>query len=228
MLLIFDLDDTLLHTHRVFVELTEAFLARMAELGFDDDNVYYTLDSFDCEIIEDADAYVSWAFPKAMRKTYEFYCDKFFEPVDEAEAEALEQLGFGFRYAEYELIPHAKQVLDELAEDGHRLVLLTQGGYEEQKFKVEQHLLNEFFDEIVVVDKKTPAVYANVMERHGFAAKDTVVIGNSPKSEVLPALAVGARPILVRVTDSWNFEEVTLPENVPVVNNLSAILELLR
>ncbi len=61
MLLIFDLDDTLVYTHRVFMQLTEQFLARMAELGFDDENVYYTLDSIDREIVESEGAYVPWA-----------------------------------------------------------------------------------------------------------------------------------------------------------------------
>ena len=53
----------------------------MAALGFDDDNVYYTLDAFDREAIEQADAYVPWAFPQAMRKTYEFYCERLLSAV---------------------------------------------------------------------------------------------------------------------------------------------------
>ena len=39
MLLIFDLDDTLIYTHQVFVELTAEFLQQMADLGMSDENV---------------------------------------------------------------------------------------------------------------------------------------------------------------------------------------------
>lgn len=227
MLLIFDLDDTLIYTHQVFVELTAEFLQQMADLGMSDDNLYYTLDAYDREAVEQADAYVPWAFPQAMRKTYEFYCEKYFHPLDEAQAETFEALGNSFREADYPLVDGVKTLLDTLADDGHRLVLLTQGGYDEQKYKVELHHLNEYFHEIIVVDKKTPAVYLNIMERHNFAPSQTVVIGNSLKSEIAPALAVQAKPILVRVCQGWDFENIELEQRVPVVRQLMDILTLL-
>lgn len=228
MLLIFDLDDTLIHTHRVFLALTEEFLRRMAALGLADENVYYTLDAFDRENIESAEAYVPWAFPRAMRQTYEFYCEKYFAPYDEAVAEELEALGESFRYAEYPLIDGAKQLLDEVLEAGHTTVLLTQGAYDEQRFKVEQQNLAEFFAEIIVVDKKTPQVLANIMQRHGFAPADTIVIGNSPKSDIAPALASGVYPIKVAVTDSWDFEEQPLFGDYAEADSLAEAGRLIR
>lgn len=227
MLLIFDLDDTLIYTHQIFVELTEAFLQQMAALGFADENVYYTLDAFDREAVELADAYVPWAFPQAMRQTYAFYCEKYFQPFDEEQAASFENLGNSFREADYPLVDGAKTLLDTLAEAGHRLVLLTQGGYEEQKYKVEQHHLNEYFHEIIVVDKKTPEVYQNIMQRHKFAPDDTWVIGNSLKSEVVPALAVQANPVWVKVCQGWDFENVALVKKVPEVSRLIDILAIL-
>ncbi len=228
MLLIFDLDDTLIYTHQVFVELTEQFLQQMAALGFDDDNVYYTLDAFDREAIEQADAYVPWAFPQAMRKTYEFYCERCYQPLDEEQLAAFEELGNSFREADYPLVDGARLVLDLRAEAGHKLVLLTQGGYDEQKYKVELHNLNEYFAEIIVVDKKTPAVYQNIMQRHAFALSQTVVIGNSLKSEIAPALAVGAAAVLVRVCQGWDFENIELTQRVPVVHKLVELLPLFQ
>ena len=228
MLLIFDLDDTLIYTHQVFVELTDEFLQQMAALGLSDDNLYYTLDAFDREAIEQADAYVPWAFPQAMRQTYAFYCEKFFQPYDEEQAAAFEALGNSFREADYPLVDGTKTLLDTLADGGHRLVLLTQGGYEEQKYKVELHHLNEYFHEIIVVDKKTPAVYQNIMQRHEFAPKQTVVIGNSLKSEIAPALAVQAHAILVQVCQGWDFENIELAQKVPEVHSLIDILPLIN
>lgn len=231
MLLIFDLDDTLIYTHPVFVELTKQFLQQMAELGFDDENVYYTMDAFDCEAVEEADAYVPWAFPNALRRTYEFYCEKSYQLVDEEQAAYFEELGNSFRTAEYPLAEGAKWVLDELLEAGHRLVLLTQGGYEEQKYKVELHNLPNYFDEIIVVDKKSTAVYQNIMQRHGFGPKQTVIIGNSLKSEIRPALELGALPIWVQICQGWDFEHAELGEGSKAVlkaHSLPEILELLH
>lgn len=228
MLLIFDLDDTLVYTHRVFMQLTEQFLARMAELGFDDDNVYYTLDAIDREIVESENAYVPWAFPTAMQRTYQFCCEKYFAPYDEYEAAALAELGSSFREADYQLLPGTKPLLDGLNEAGHTLVLLTQGDYEVQNFKVRQHNLGQYFDEIIVVNKKTPEVYNNIMQRHGFAPKDTAVIGNSLKSEVALALAVGARAVLVTAAEGWQFEDETVTGDYAVARTLAEVPELLR
>ena len=77
-----------------------------------------------------------------------------YQPLDEEQLAAFEELGNSFREADYPLVDGARLVLDLLAEAGHKLVLLTQGGYDEQKYKVELHNLNEYFAEIIVVDKK--------------------------------------------------------------------------
>lgn len=228
MLLIFDLDDTLIHTHRVFLDLTDEFLHRMAELGLGDENVYYTMDSFNREAVEDNNAYVPWAFPKAMRKTYEFYCEKDFVPYYEEIADELEQLGWGFREAEYKQVAGAKILLDEMLDAGHTLVMLTQGGYEEQRFKVEQQHFNEFFDEIIVVDKKGVDVLQNVLQRHGFLPQNTVVIGDSAKSDIAPALAVGAYAIKAEVSENWEFEAEDLPEGYMVAHSLAEVGTLIK
>lgn len=223
MLLIFDLDDTLIHTHRVFLELTDEFLRRMAGLGMADENVYYTMDSFNREAVEDNGAYVPWAFPRAMRKTYEFYCEKDFVPYDDEVADELEELGWGFKEAEYTQVPGAKILLDEMAERGHILVLLTQGGYDEQRFKVEQQHFNEFFDEIVVVDKKGPDVLRRLIEQCGFLPRETIVIGDSAKSDIAPALAVGAHAIKAEVSENWEFEAQDLPQGYRVAHSLPEV-----
>lgn len=228
MLLIFDLDDTLIHTHRVFLELTDEFLRRMAELGLGDENVYYTMDSFNREAVEDNAAYVPWAFPKAMRKTYEFYCEKDFVQYYDEVADELEELGWGFKEAEYTQVPGAKILLDEMAEAGHILVMLTQGGYDEQRFKVEQQHFNEFFDEIVVVDKKGPDVLRRLIEQCGFLPRETIVIGDSAKSDIAPALAVGAHAIKAEVSENWEFEAQDLPEGYRVAHSMAEVGEIIR
>lgn len=227
MLLIFDLDDTLVYTHQVFVDLTRQFLQEMATLGFDDENVYYTMDAFDCEAVEEADAYVPWAFPRALRRTYEFYCERNYQQVDEEIAEHFEELGGSFRSADYPLVEGAKWLLDQLAEQGHRLVLLTQGGFEEQKYKIELHNLQSYFDEIIVVDKKTRLVYENIMQRHGFEPKQTAIIGNSLKSEIRPAVELGVLPVWVKVCQGWEFERVSIEDCAKAVQAVQRLPEIL-
>lgn len=228
MLLIFDLDDTLIYTHRVFMRLTDEFLARMAAFGFDDGDVYATMDEIDRGIVTAADAYVPWAFPTAMRRTYRLYCQKYGVSYDAAAADGLERLGNGFRETAYQLLPGAKALLEQLSAAGHKLALLTQGDYDVQYYKIRQHDLARYFAAVKVVAKKTPAVYNELMREYGFAPADTAVIGNSLKSEIAPALAVGARPILVTAAESWSFEETPVAGGYAVAQTLAEVAELLR
>ncbi len=227
MLLIFDLDDTLVVTHPVFVRLTQQFLDGMRVLGMWDEQLYPTLDAVDRGIVEQAGAYVPWAFPQAMRRTYTAYCAKFGREFDERQAADFEALGASFARADYPLVEGTRGLLTALRQAGHRLLLLTQGGRQEQLFKVEQHDLARYFAEVVVVDKKTPFVYNEIMRRQRVAPEQTVVIGNSLKSEVAPALVVGARAIHVLVEDAWTFEDAAVEGEYDRAHSLAEVAALL-
>ena len=105
MLLIFDLDDTLVVTHPIFMRLTEQFLDEMRGLGLWDEQLYPTLDAIDRGIIEQAGEYVPWAFPQAMRRTYTVYCEKMGVPYDEQQAAHFEELGGSFAGAYHPPVP---------------------------------------------------------------------------------------------------------------------------
>lgn len=210
MLLIFDLDDTLVVTHPVFVRLTQQFLDEMRGLGLWDDELYPTLDAIDRGIIEQAGAYVPWAFPQAMCRTYTAYCEKKGVSFDAEQAARFEALGGSFAAADYPLVEGARSLLAALQAAGHQMVLLTQGGRKEQLYKVDMHKLAQYFDEVLVIDRKTPQEYAAIIDRCGVPPQQTVVIGNSLKSEVAPALAVGAQAIHIIVESSWDFEDIAV------------------
>lgn len=226
-LLIFDLDDTLVVTHPIFVQLTERFLQRMRKLGLWDEELYPTMDAIDRGIIDAAGEYVPWAFPTSLRRTYEIYCEKYGRVFDGAEAEAMYELGGSFAGAYHPLVPGAYELLTAAKEAGYKMVLLTQGGRNEQLFKVEQHGFGQYFTEVVVIGKKTPEVYRSLIERYCVRPEDTTVIGNSLKSEVAPALAVGAAAIHMLVESSWAYEDVEVEGEYRQARTLAEAAEIL-
>src|SRR5579884_3582330 len=85
------------------------------------------------------------------------------------------------------------------------------GDREEQLFKVEQSGVERFFREVVVAHEKNVATYEEIVRRLGLDANMTWMIGNSPRSDINPALAAGLRAVFVPHPHTWHMEheEVT-------------------
>lgn len=228
-LLIFDLDDTLIHTHLVYLQVTAEIIDRMEELGICDDNLYYTLDNYDQETVEDDGCFKQDAFPRAVQKTYDFYCQKLnLEYRDDVAAE-LNEIAWQINSIKYEPVDGAKLLLDTLAETGrYHMVLLTKGDEEIQNKKAKDNGFHNYFDEIIVVPNKDARVFGDVIAKYGVKNSDTWIIGNSVRSEIIPAQQLGARHILTAVTESWGYEAVENIPDCPMVENLLDCLAIIK
>ncbi len=94
----------------------------------------------------------------------------------------------------------------------HDLVVLTKGDAEEQNLKVERSGLREFFREIVVVPEKDIAAYHRVVREVQVDPKRTWMIGNSPRSDINPALAAGLKAVFIPHQHTWQLEHEDVPE----------------
>lgn len=228
-LLIFDLDDTLIETHSVFLRITNEILARMEDEGIIDDNLYYTFDSFDQEMVEETGSFKLELFAKAAEKTYDFYCQKLnLEYKDETAMELME-IAWQIKTAEHRLVDGAKDLLDELwNDDDFTMVLVTRGDEDSQRQKIKNSGLKHYFAETYVVENKTPQVYAEIMRLHGFEPSASWIIGNSIRAEIMPAKALGANCILTAVTEeTWGYENVETEIDCPQVTKLADCLNIL-
>ncbi|SON56382.1 dUMP phosphatase [Hartmannibacter diazotrophicus] len=124
-----------------------------------------------------------------------------------------------------ETLPHARETLEALSET-HRLVLVTKGDLFDQERKLAQSGLGDFFDAVEIVSDKTMATYERVFARHGDGPDRAVMIGNSLKSDVLPAIAAGAHGIFVPHPLSWALEHAEPPQNEPLYHEIEHLGEL--
>lgn len=128
-----------------------------------------------------------------------------------------------------ELLPHAAEVVERLAAS-HRLVLITKGDLLDQERKLAQSGLGEMFDAVEIVSDKTPAVYARAFTRHGDGPGRAMMVGNSMKSDVRPAIAAGAWGVFVPHGLTWELEHAEAPEGHPrfrEIADLGALPDLL-
>jgi putative hydrolase of the HAD superfamily len=109
-----------------------------------------------------------------------------------------------------ETLPHVQQTLERLNQD-YRLVLITKGDLFDQERKLAQSGLGEFFDAVEIVSNKDTTTYERIFKRHGDGPARSMMIGNSLKSDVVPAIEAGSWGVFVPHELTWVLEHVEAP-----------------
>lgn len=109
-----------------------------------------------------------------------------------------------------ETLPHVRETLEALAGD-YRLVLITKGDLFDQERKLAASGLGDLFDAIEIVSDKTASTYERIFARHGDGAARAMMVGNSLKSDIWPALAAGAWAVHVPHDLTWALEHAQEP-----------------
>jgi putative hydrolase of the HAD superfamily len=135
--------------------------------------------------------------------------------MNEEKIERIEDFARSIAEQEIELLPDVEETLAELS-TRHRLILMTKGNHAEQADKLTRSGLASYFSEVEIVAEKDPATYREVIQRHasapraGCASQSYWMIGNSPKSDINPALAAGLNAVFLFHNDTWVLEHATL------------------
>ncbi|MEW9834525.1 HAD family hydrolase [Mesorhizobium marinum] len=111
-----------------------------------------------------------------------------------------------------EILPHAGETLQALAGQ-YRLVLITKGDLVDQERKIAQSGLGGLFEAVEIVSDKNRATYERIFGRHGGGPAASMMIGNSLKSDVLPAIAAGSWGVYVPHDLTWAYEHAEAPED---------------
>lgn len=124
-----------------------------------------------------------------------------------------------------EVVPHAHETLKALHRD-YRLVLITKGDLFDQERKLAASGLGDFFHAVEIVSDKSPSTYSKAFSRHGDGAEHSLMVGNSLKSDVLPALEAGSWSVYVPHALTWSYEHAEKPENHPRFREIAHLGDL--
>ena len=109
--------------------------------------------------------------------------------------------------APVELLEGVRETVEVLSRN-YRLMLLTKGDLFDQESKLARSGMGELFSAVEIVSEKNVETYRAIMRRHGVEPRQFLMIGNSLKSDVLPALEAGASAIHVPYFTTWAHEQV--------------------
>jgi putative hydrolase of the HAD superfamily len=215
--LIFDADDTLWENNVLFERVREDFFAWLAH----PDEAHARAVR---EEIESANVarhgYGSAVF---LRTLHDCVAQLRGRPVTAAERAGIEELAAAFVRHELELVPGVADVLAELG-TRHELRLMTKGDPAEQQAKIDASGLVGHFRSVHVVARKDVATYRGLAAALALDPSTTWMIGNSPRSDILPARAAGLNAVFVPHPHTWEHEDAEFDD--PAVLTVASLREL--
>jgi putative hydrolase of the HAD superfamily len=203
--LLIDADDTLWENNVYFERAIAAFISFLNHHEYSPDEVRQALNAVERETIL-AHGYGLPSFTRSLVTCFERLSP---EPISEEKRQRV--IGFARSIAEQEieLLPQVEPTLRDLA-SRHRIILMTKGDHAEQADKVRRSGLAVYFSAVEIVTEKDPATYKAVIARHELAPRSSWMIGNSPKSDINPALAAGLHAVFLFHKHTWILEHAAL------------------
>lgn len=221
--LLIDADDTLWENNVYFERAIAQFISFLNHRERSGFEVREILNDVERECIV-SHGYGLHSFTHALVKTFERLS---VEPLTPALHQTIH--GFSRTIAEQpvQILPRVPETLDYLS-TRHNLILVTKGDLTEQAGKVERSGLKQFFSEVEIVAEKHVSEYRAILARHDLLCEFTWMVGNSPKSDINPALGAGLNAVFVPHDETWILEHEELAEPEPpskllVVNKFSEL-----
>jgi putative hydrolase of the HAD superfamily len=203
--LLIDADDTLWENNIYFERAVASFIGFLDHKEHTPAEVRLALNAVERETIL-AHGYGLSSFTRSLVDCFERLSPA---PVAEEKRERIRGFARAIAEQEIELLPGVVETLEELA-GRHHLILMTKGDRAEQADKLSRSGLSEFFSSVEIVAEKDPPAYREVIARHELAPHTGWMIGNSPKSDINPALAAGLHAVFLFHKDTWVLEHAAV------------------
>jgi putative hydrolase of the HAD superfamily len=216
----FDADDTLWHSERVF-RLTEARFTELLSEHVDSEGLSQRLLETERRNLE----YYGFGRKGFVLSMIETAIDVTDGQVPTAILKDLIDLGRDMAAHPIEILPDVRETLHELAAR-YRIVLITKGDLLDQEQKLARSGLGDLFHAVEIVSDKLPATYQRIFARHGDGPERSMMVGNSLKSDVVPAIEVGSWGIFIPHPLTWALEHVDAPTQAARFRQIDRIGEL--
>ena len=203
--LLIDADDTLWENNIFFEKTIEHFITQLEHLGYTREYIRHILNETERRNIRQH-GYGVRSFRRSLEDTYLKLAGNAArrEIVQEIERMAVE-----LEATPPHILDGVPETLAYLAKH-HRLILLTKGEPAEQAGKVERSGLQSYFDAIEIVLEKDAGTYTRMIEQFKIVKTHGWMVGNSPRSDINPALHAGLSAVFIPHATTWELEKCEL------------------
>lgn len=204
--LLIDADDTLWENNVYFERTIAEFMRRLNHQRMTQHEVRLFLNQVERETILER-GYGSHSFAHSLVETFERLAQ---QPVTPEMHEFIWSFAHRVSNSPLELLEGVPETLGYLAGRRHQLILMTKGDFTEQSGKIERSGLKEYFAAVEIVAEKDVEIYRGVTAKYDLEQATTWMIGNSPRSDINPALAAGINAVFVPHDSTWVLEHETV------------------
>jgi len=208
--LLIDADDTLWENNIYFERAIAAYISYLDHQSHTPEQVRHALNQAERETIL-SHGYGLTSFTRSLLTCFERLTSA---PIAEHHEEQIRAFAQSIAEQEIELLPGVAELLPRLS-SRHHLILMTKGSQAEQADKLARSGLAQYFTAVEIVAEKNPDAYREVTHRNECDPHSTWMIGNSPKSDINPALAAGLHAVFIFHKDTWVLEHAELATPPP-------------
>jgi putative hydrolase of the HAD superfamily len=219
--LLIDADDTLWENNIFFEKSIEDFITQLEHLGYTREYVRHILNETERRNIRQH-GYGVRSFRRSLEDTYLKLAGNL---ARRELVKAIEQMAAELEATPPHILEGVPETLAYLAKH-NRLILLTKGEPAEQAAKVERSGLQSYFDAIEIVLEKTNETYEKMIEQFKIVKTHGWMVGNSPRSDINPALQAGLNAVFIPHSATWELEKAELESGSGKLLILTSFREL--
>ena len=209
--IIFDADDTLWENNIYYIRAAEDFVELMSRSGLSKEKIERDFQTLERKVVKEM-GYGSQKYLYILHTLFKQFATYFNIEDFASEFEIICNKFEGHLHRPPKIFLEVPSILAKLAER-YQLYVLTKGNIEEQKQKLEQSDLLEYFQQSFVEKEKDINTYRRILKDNQWAVNELCMIGNSPKSDINPALELGMCAVFIPYQHTWVLDDEPLISN---------------
>ena len=219
--ILIDADDTLWENNIFFEKTIDYFITQLEHLGYTREYIRHILNETERRNIRQH-GYGVRSFRRSLEDTYMKLAGN---SARRELVKEIERMAAELEATPPHILDGVPETLAYLAKH-HRLILLTKGEPAEQAAKVERSGLQSYFDAIEIVLEKSSEIYDRMIEQFKIVKSHGWMVGNSPRSDINPALQSGLNAVFIPHSSTWELEKEEVESGTGKLLILSTFREM--
>ncbi|TXG79396.1 MAG: HAD family hydrolase [Thermomicrobiales bacterium] len=196
-----DADDTLWHNNIYFERTTESFIDYLQHSSLGRDEIKQIIMEIEHANLR-CGGYGAESYANNLVEAYRRLSER---EIDQKQLDDVFNFGMSILDADIELLHGVSETLEDLSER-HELVLFTKGNPDEQRSKIERSGVAQHFHHVGIVPEKDVRAYIDIIATVNAVTDRTWMVGNSPRSDINPALTAGMGAVFIPYERTWELE----------------------